>query len=144
MADLFQNHNKKKKFKDTIYLGAFYTILLFAFALLVVTMSKQNNICLTNYFCADTKTQWFKAGFILYLYFLAIVVIFIQTYKLLEKLVAKKNHIQYFKYILYAIPLLILLLVLLIDVNNYDAVLILLFSTIISISGLLMIEFRKR
>jgi len=80
---------------------------------------------------------------ILYLYLLAMVVVLIQTYKLLEKLVAHKNHIQYFKYIFYAIPLLVLAVVWWAKTNRDDAVLILVFSAILSVAGLLMIEMRK-
>ncbi len=144
MADLFQKHNKRKKLKDTLHIGAFYTVLLFSFSLLLVVISNKNTICLTHYFCADSKTQWFKASFILYLYFLFLVIILIQIYKLLEKIVAKKNHIQYFKYILYSIPLIVLLVIWLVDAERYESMMILVFSAIMSILGLLMIEFRKK
>jgi predicted tellurium resistance membrane protein TerC len=91
-----------------------------------------------------SKAHYLQAAFILYIYILVLVVIIIQTYKLLEKLVAKKNHIKYFKWIFYVIPFLIAALVWLIGTPSTDAYMLIVFSAIISILGLLMIEFRKK
>ena len=144
MADLFQQHNRKKALKDKLYFYSFYTILLFLFALMIVLISKDNQICLFDYYCVSSKQHWLQAAFILYLYLLFIVVLLIQTYKLLEKLVAKKNHIQYFKYIFYAIPFLVAIIVWLAGTQKDDAYLMIVFAAMLSIAGLLMIEFRKK
>ncbi len=144
MADIFKNHNQKKKIKDTFYLYVFYTILPFTFALLLVFIGKSHTICFTEYFCADSKSQWFKATIILYLYILIMVVVLIRTYKLLEKLAAKQKHILYFKYIMYALPFLVALIVWLAGTAKEDAYLMISFTAILSILGLLMIEFRKK
>ncbi len=144
MVDIFKNHNQKKKTKDTFYLYFFYTILPFTFALLLVFIGKSHTICLTEYFCADSKPQWFKATIILYLYILIMVVVLIQTYKLLEKLAVKQKHILYFKYIMYALPFLVALTVWLAGIVKEDAYLMISFTAILSVLGLLMIEFRKK
>jgi C4-dicarboxylate transporter len=68
----------------------------------------------------------------------------IQTYKLLEKLIAKKNHIKYFKYIFYALTPFVLLVVWLAGTRYEDAQLMVVFTAIISIAGLMLIEFRKK
>jgi len=143
MNDIFAQHNKKKKLKDRLFFYAFYTVLLYLFALSIVLIGKDTEICLLNFYCVPTKSHWLQASLILYLYFLLMVVVLIRTYKLLEKLVAHKNHLRYFKYIFYAIPFLVIAMVLVAGTNSYDALLIVLFSGILSIAGLLMIEFRK-
>ncbi len=142
--DILKKHQRKKKIKDTLYIIGFYTVLLFTFALLVVSISDKNTICLTSSFCADSKEQWLKASFILYLYFLLMVVVLIQTYKLLEKLVAKKNHLTYFKYLLFSLPVLIAFIVWILGAKSSDALLLIVFTAILSVLGLLMIEFRKK
>ena len=142
--DILKKHQRKKKIKDTLYIIGFYTVLLFTFALLVVSISDKNTICLTSSFCADSKEQWLKASFILYLYFLLMVVVLIQTYKLLEKLVAKKNHLTYFKYLLFSLPVLIAIIVWILGAKSSDALLLIVFTAILSVLGLLMIEFRKK
>jgi len=144
MADIFKHHNQKKNRKDTFYLYAFYTILPFTFALLLVFIGQSHTICLTEYFCADSKSQWLKATIILYLYILITVIVFIQTYKLLEKLAAKQKHILYFKYIMFAIPFVVALVVWIAGTFKEDAYLIITFSAIFSVLGLLMIELRKK
>ncbi len=144
MADIFQNHNKKQERKNKIYFYGFYTVLLFLLALLLIVVGKENNVCLTDYFCANSKTQLFKASFILYLYLLFFVVLMIQTYKLLEKIIAKKNHILYFKYIFFALTPFVLLVVWFADTNTEDAQLMVVFTAIMSVAGLIMIEFRKK
>jgi len=143
MGNIFEQHQKKKALKDQLYFYAFYTVLLYLFALTIVSISKNTEICLLDWYCVNTKKQWIQAALILYLYLLFIVVILIQTYKLLEKLVAKKNHLQYFKYIFYAIPFLIAVIVRLAGTAKDDAYLMIVFAAILSIAGLLMIEFRK-
>jgi len=142
--DILKKHQRKKKIKDNLYIIGFYTVLLFTFALLVVSISDKNTICLTSSFCADSKEQWLKASFILYLYFLLMVVVLIQTYKLLEKLVAKKNHLTYFKYLLFSLPVLIAIIVWILGAKSSDALLLIVFTAILSVLGLLMIEFRKK
>jgi len=144
MADLFSKHQKKKALKDKLYFYSFYTVLLYLMALMIVLISKNTQTCLFDWYCVSSKQHYWQAASILYLYLLAIVVIIIQTYKLLEKLIAKKNYIQYFKFIFYVIPFAVALLVWGIDSQNQDAYLIIVFSAIISILGLLMIEFRKK
>jgi len=142
--DILKKHQRKKKIKDNLYITIFYTVLLFSFALLVVNISDQNTICITSSFCADSKDQWLKASFILYLYFLLGIVVLIQTYKLLEKLVAKKNHLTYFKYLLFSLPVLISFILWIIGADRNDGLLLVVFTSILSILGLLMIEFRKK
>jgi len=144
MADIFQNHNKKQERKNKIYFYGFYTVLLFLLALLLIVAGKDSNICLSKYFCANSKTQLFKASLILYLYLLFFVVLMIQTYKILEKVIAKKNHIQYFKYIFYALTPFVLLVVWLTETNTEDAQLMVVFTAIMTVAGLIMIEFRKK
>jgi len=144
MTDIFQNNHKKQERKNKMYFYAFYTVLLFLLALLLVIAGKESTVCLTDYFCANSKTQLFKAGFILYIYLLFFVVLIIQTYKLLEKIVAKKNHIRYFKYIFYALTPFVLLVVWFADTNTEDAQLMVVFTAIMSVAGLIMIEFRKK
>ncbi len=141
--DVLKKHQRKKKIRDNLYIAGFYTVLLFSFALLVVDISDKNTICIAS-FCADSKEQWLKASFILYLYFLMGVVVLIQTYKLLEKLVAKKNHLLYFKYLLFSLPFVIALIVWLVGADSSDALLLITFTAILSVLGLLMIEFRKK
>ena len=142
--DILKKHQRKKKIKDTLYLTGFYTVLLFSFALLVVSISDRNSICFTSFFCADSKEQFLKASFILYLYFLLGVVVLIQTYKLLEKLVSKKNYLTYFKYLLFSLPVVIAIIVWLVGAQKDDALLLIVFTAILSVLGLLMIEFRKK
>jgi C4-dicarboxylate transporter len=144
MANLFEENNKKQALKNKLYFYAFYTVLLFLLALLIIISGKGSDICISNYFCANTKTQILKASFILYLYLLFFVIIMIQTYKLLEKLIAKKNHIKYFKYIFYALTPFVLLVVWLAGTRYEDAQLMVVFTAIISIAGLMLIEFRKK
>jgi hypothetical protein len=144
MNDIFAKHNKKKALKDKLYFYAFYTVLLYLFALMIVLISKDNRICLLNWYCVSSQKHYLQAAFILYLYLLFLVVLLIQTYKLLEKLVAQKNHIRYFKYIFYSIPFLIALIVWIAGTNKNDAWLLIIFSTILSVGGLLMIELRKK
>ncbi len=144
MTDIFEKNTKKQALKDKLYYYVFYTLLLYFFAMLVVLISKDNDICLTNYFCANSKTQILKSSFILYLYFLFFAILIVQTYKLLEKLIAKKNHIQYFKYIFYAITPLVALILWLLNTNQEDTYLLVAFAGIMSVAGLLMIELRKK
>ncbi len=144
MANLFEQQQRKTALKDKFYFYAFYTVLLYLLALMIVLISKDSQTCLFDWYCVSSKTHFLQAAFILYLYLLMLVVVIIQTYKLLEKIVAKKNHIQYFKYIFYAIPFVVAFIVWLVDSQNTDAYLIIIFSAIISILGLLMIEFRKK
>jgi len=143
MKDIFAPHNKRKKLKDTLFFYAFYTVLLYLFALSLVFIGKDNEICLFNFHCVSSKAHWLQASLILYFYFLIMVVVLIQTYKQLEKLVAHKNHLRYFKYIFYAMPFFVTAVVLLAGTNSDDAWLIIIFSAILSLAGLLMIEFRK-
>ena len=144
MTNLFEQHQKKQALKEKVYFYGFYTILLYLLALTIVLISKDTQTCLFDWYCVSSKQHYLQAAFILYLYLLAIVIIIIQTYKLLEKLVAKKNHIQYFKYIFYGIPFVTALLLWGIDTNPSDRYLFIIFSAIISVLGLLMIEFRKK
>ena len=144
MSNLFEHHQKKRALKDRIYFYGFYTVLLYLLALTIVLISKDTQTCLLDWYCVSSKQHYFQAAFILYLYLLVIVIILIQTYKLLEKVVAKKNHIQYFKNIFYIIPLAVALLLWLVDINRSDLLLSVVFSAIISVLGLLMIEFRKK
>jgi hypothetical protein len=142
--DILKKHQQKKKRRDRLYIVGFYTVLLFSFSLLVVSISDKNTICFTSYFCADSTEQFWKASFILYLYFLLVVLVLIQTYKWLEKLVAKKNHILYFKYLLFSLPIIISLIVWVVGTQKEDALLLIVFTAILSVLGLLMIEFRKK
>jgi len=144
MANLFEQHNRKKAIKEKVYFYAFYTVLLYLLALTIVFISKDNQVCLFDWYCVGSKAHYLQAAFILYIYILVLVVIIIQTYKLLEKLVAKKNHIKYFKWIFYVIPFLIAAIVWLVDTPSNDAYMLIVFSAIISVLGLLMIEFRKK
>ena len=144
MSNIFQKHNKSKAIKNKIYFYVFYIVLLFLLALLFVIVGKENSICLSKYLCANTKTKIFEASFILYLYLLFFVIILIQTYKLLGKIVAKKNYINYFRYIFYALTPFILFIVWLVDTNYEDAQLMVGFTAIMSVAGLIMIEFRKK
>ncbi len=144
MTNLFEQQQKKQALKEKIYFYGFYTILLYLLALTIVLISKDTQTCLFDWYCVSSKQHYLQAALILYLYLLAIVIIIIQTYKLLEKLVAKKNHIQYFKYIFYAIPFITALLLWLIGTNRSDSYLFIIFSAIIAVLGLLMIEFRKK
>lgn len=144
MADIFQKQTRNKKRKDNFYLMAFYTILPFTFALLIVLIGKSHKICFTDYFCADSKSQWLKASFIMYLYILLMVVVLIQTYKFLEKLAAKQKHILYFKYIMYSLTFIVAFIVWLIGAFNNDAYMLIIFTAILSVFGLLMIELRKK
>jgi hypothetical protein len=144
MSDLFKNHQKKQALRDKIYFYTFYTVLLYLLALIIILISKKNQVCLFDFYCVSSKSHNWQAAFILYIYLLILVVIIIQTYKGLEKLIAHKDHIQYFKYIFYSIPFLVAFIVWLVDTKTNDAYLIIVFSAIISIIGLLMIEFRKK
>ncbi len=144
MTNLFEQHQKKRALKEKIYFYGFYTVLLYLLALTIVLISKDTQTCLFDWYCVSSKKQYLQAAFILYLYLLAIVIILIQTYKLLEKLVAKKNHIRYFKYIFYTIPFAVAMLLWLVGTNRSDMLLFTVFSGIISVLGLLMIEFRKK
>jgi len=144
MPDIFEKNTKKQAVKDKLFYYVFYTLLLYFLALLLVLISKNNDICLTDYFCANSKIQVFKASIILYLYFLFFAILMIQTYKLLEKLIAKKNHIQYFKYIFYLITPFVVLLLWLLNTNRENTYLMIVFAGIMSVGGLLMIEFRKK
>ncbi len=144
MADFFQQHNRKKALKDKLYFYSFYTVLLFLFALMIVLISKDNQICLFDFYCISSKQHWLQAAFILYLYLLIAVIILIQTYKLLEKLVAKKNHIRYFKFIFISITPLVVLIIGLTSSFDYNTYMLIVFAGILSIAGLLMIEFRKK
>ncbi len=141
---MLEKYQRKKKIKDYLYLAGFYTVLLFTFSLLIVSISDQNQICFTDFFCADSKKHWLKASFILYLYFLLVIIVLIQTYKLLEKLVAKKNYLIYFKYIFFSLPVIIGLIVWSVGTKTNDAWLLIIFTAILSVLGLLMIEFRKK
>ena len=144
MTNLFEKHNRKKAIKEKLYFYAFYTILLYLLALTIVLISKDTQVCLFDFYCVSSKAAYLQAALILYLYLLILVIILIQTYKLLEKLVVHKNHILYFKVIFYVIPPAVALLVWLLDTSKDDAYLIIVFSAIISVLGLLMIEFRKK
>jgi len=144
MPDIFAKHNQKKKFIDALFLYGFYTVLLYSFAMLIVVISDNHEICFFGYHCVYTNTHFLLSSFYLYIYILLLVIILIQTYKILEKILTKKNHITYFKYIFFAIPLLTLAIVWLRQTPKDDAVLLLLFVTIMSIAGLLMIELRKK
>lgn len=144
MVDIFQSHNKKQKLKDKLYFYAFYTLLLYLFALLIVSFGGNHQICLFKLVCAQSGEQLFLSALIVYAYLLFFVVLLIQTYKLMEKLVGHKNHIQYFKYIFFAIPVLITLLVWILETQQDDAIRIVLFASIVSVAGLLMIELRKK
>ncbi len=144
MENLFAKHNRKKALKDKIYFYSFYTILLYMFALMIILISKDNSICLFDWYCVSSHQHWLQAAFILYLYLLIIVLILIQTYKLLEKLVATKNHLRYFKYIFYAMTPLIAILIWTTSELNRNAYMLIVFSGILSIAGLMMIEFRKK
>ena len=144
MTNLFEQQQKKQALKEKIYFYGFYTVLLYLLALTIVLISKDTQTCLFDWYCVSSKQHYLQAGLILYLYLLSIVIIIIQTYKLLEKLVAKKNHIQYFKYIFYGIPFVTALLLWGIGTNRSDSYLFIIFSAIISVLGLLMIEFRKK
>jgi len=143
MGDIFAKHNRKKALKDKIYFYGFYTVLLYLFALMIVLISKNTQICLFDWYCVASKKHWIQAAFILYLYLLFIVVLIIQTYKGLEKLVAKKNHLMYFRYIFYAMTPLIILIVWLSNAETHNAYLLIIFTAILSVAGLLMLEFRK-
>jgi len=143
MANLFEKHQRKKAIKDKIYFYGFYTVLLYLLALMIVLISKDTDICLFDGYCVSSKRHYIQAAFILYLYLLILVIIIIQTYKLLEKLVAHKNHLQYFKYLFYLIPFLVTGVVWLVSKQISDASIVIVFSAIISVLGLLMIEFRK-
>jgi len=144
MANLFETHNRKKAIKEKVYFYAFYTVLLYLLALTIVLISKDTQVCLFNWYCVGSKAHCWQAALILYLYILVLVVIIIQIYKILEKLVAKKNHIKYFKLIFYIIPFLIATIVWLVETPSNDAYMLIVFSAIISVLGLLMIEFRKK
>ncbi len=144
MANLFEQHQKKQRLKDKLYFYGFYTVLLFLLALTIVLISKDTLTCLFDWYCVSSKQHYVQAALILYFYLLMAVILVIQTYKLLEKLVARKNHIKYFKYIFYAIPFVVALIIWLVGTRSYDAYLLVIFAAIISILGLLMIEFRKK
>ena len=144
MANLFEHHQKKQALKDKLYFYGFYTVLLYLLALTIVLISKDTQTCLFDWYCVSSKQHALQAAFILYVYLLVMVILVIQTYKLLEKLVAKKNHLRYFKYIFYAMPFVVALVVWLAGTSSYDAYLIIIFAAIMSLLGLLMIEFRKR
>ncbi len=144
MNDIFAKHNKKKAIKDRLYFYAFYTVLLYLFALMIVLISKDSRICLLDWYCVSSRLHYLQAAFILYLYLLFLVVLLIQTYKLLEKLVVKKNYLTYFKYIFISLPFLISILVWIAGTDKDDAWLLIIFSAILSVGGLLMIELRKK
>ena len=144
MANLFEQHQKKKAIKDKLYFYGFYTVLLYLMALMIVLISKDTQTCLFDWYCVSSKQHYVQAALILYFYLLMAVILVIQTYKLLEKLVARKNHIKYFKYIFYTMPFVVALIVWLVGTKSDDAYLIIVFAAIMSVLGLLMIEFRKR
>ncbi len=144
MTNIFEHHQKKKVLKDKLYFYAFYTVLLYLLALTIVLISKDTQTCLFDWYCVSSKKQYFQAALILYVYLLVIVVIIVQTYKLLEKLIARKNHLRYFSYIFYAFPFVVASIVWIADTRSYDAYMIIIFASIMSVLGLLMIEFRKR
>ena len=144
MANLFEQHQKKQAIKDKLYFYGFYTVLLYLMALMIVLISKDTQACLFDWYCVSSKQHYVQASLILYVYLLFMVVLLVQTYKLLEKLVAKKDHIRYFKYIFYTMPFVVALIVWLVGTQSDDAYLIIVFAAIMSVLGLLMIEFRKR
>ncbi len=144
MTNLFEKQNRKKALRDKIYFYLFYTVLLYLLALTIVLISHKNQICLFNLYCVSSKPFYFQAALILYVYLLFFVIIIIQTYKYLEKLVAHKNHILYFKYLFIGLPFLVGALLWLLNITASDSYLMLIFTAIISVSGLLMIELRKK
>ncbi len=144
MANIFEQHKKKQVIKNKLYFLGFYTVLLYLMALTIVLVSKDTRTCLFDWYCVSSKQHYLQAALILYVYLLIIVVLVVQTYKLLEKLVSKKNHIKYFRYIFYGLPFVVAFIVWLAGTRSYDAVMIIVFASIMSVLGLLMIEFRKR
>jgi len=144
MKDIFLKNNRKKKLKNQIYFYAFYTILLYLFSVMIIAVSKNTEICLFDWYCVSSKKQFLQAGFILYIYLLFIAILMIQTYKWLEKLVSHKNHIAYFRYIFYAITPMVYIMIKWFGKIDENSILLIIFSAIISVLGLLMLAFRKK
>ncbi len=144
MNNLFRKQAKKKALTDKIYFYIFYTVLLYLLSLTIVLISPQSNICLFDLYCVLSKPNYLQAALILYIYLLIFVIVLIQTYKLLEKLVAHKNHIAYFKRLFIVLPFLVAILSLVLNIDTDNAYLMLIFTAIISVLGLLMIELRHK
>ncbi|GEM_PF-2917371 len=142
--NVFGKHQQKIALKNKIYFYGFYTILLYFMALTIILISKPNQICFTSYLCADSSKYVFFTGFILYLYILIFAVVIVHSFKVLEKVLQHKNHLNIFKGIFIVIPLLTGVYVWLSDTESKNGILLILFTAIISIMGLLMIELRKK
>jgi hypothetical protein len=137
----------RKKFltKKRMLFWGFYGPLLYSFALLLAGGKYDNDLCFFNIFCVPSNGNIWAKAFVIYLYLLSFALLIIYVYKGVESLVKRKNHIRVFQWILLVLPI------------GFTAIIwwnepvfqgkhyffITLFA-VLSITGLAMIEFRKK
>jgi hypothetical protein len=143
--NIFEKSEQKKKRKKKLLFYGFYGPLLYSFALLIATGKFKADLCFFNLFCVPSNAGVMLKAAVIYLYLLLMAVIIIYTYVGAEKLVRKKNHIPVFQAILVAIPLTFIAVVWFSEpvlmAKHYFFIIL---FALMSIAGLVMIEFRKK
>jgi len=127
-----------------MFLG-FYVFVPALFALLISTAKTSHPVCLFNWFCAPAQGHILLKTLIVYIYILIVSVGLIYTYKGIEALARKKNHIRLFQYILVAVPVIFSAIVVTVEKHlTFKHYFFMILFGIFSVTGLLLIELRKK
>ena len=145
MINIFEERNRREKRKKRLMFFGFYVLVPLLFALLISTAKTKHTICLFNWFCAPAQGHILRKTLIVYIYILIVAVGLIYTYKGIEALARKKNHIRLFQYILIAVPVVFSAIIFLVEKHlTFKHYFFMILFGIFSVVGLLLIELRKK
>jgi len=145
MINIFEERNKREKRKKRLMFLGFYVFVPALFALLISTAKTKHSVCLFNWFCAPAQGHLLLKTLIVYVYILIVAAGLVYTYKGIEVLAKKKNHIRLFQYILIAVPVVFSAIIYMVEKHlTFKHYFFMILFGIFSVTGLLLIELRKK